>query len=192
MFTGYGEDSRFRAGIFLCFLLAGFLGVGLFSGCNGSANESQAAKENLPPLSTTFDSPEALAQAFLDALYRKDVEDLRKFGLNKEEFRLHVWPELPASQLEKNPLPFDYGWNDLNQKSINSLRRTYTTYGGRKLTFIRLEFEDEETPYDTFVVHRDARVVVRDEDRGETLRLDLFGSIMEKNGRFKLFSYVTD
>jgi hypothetical protein len=120
------------------------------------------------------------------------VEALKKLELRKEEFRLHVWPELPASRIEKNPLPFDYGWNDLHQKSTNCLRRTYAAYGGRKLTFLRIEFEDETTPYETFKVHRDARVVVRDEEKGETLRLDLFGSMMEKDGRFKLFSYVTD
>ncbi len=136
-------------------------------------------------------SPEALAQSFLDALYRKDVDGLKRLGLSEEEFRLHVWPELPVSQLDK-PIPFEYGWNDLNQKSMNSLRRTYTTYGGRKLTFIRLEFEDETTDYETFKVHRDGRVVVFDEERQREVRLNLFGSIMEKDGRFKLFSYVTD
>lgn len=181
----------FRVGGFLFLLLTTSFGAGPLLGCNGSADESIASR-NFTPLSTTFDTPEALAEAFLDALYRKDVGVLKKFGLSKEEFRLHVWPELPASRLEKNPLPFDYGWNDLHQKSTNSLRRTYATYGGRKLTFINLEFEDETTTYETFKVHRDARVVVRDEERGETLRLDLFGSMMEKDGRFKLFSYVTD
>jgi hypothetical protein len=186
------EDPRLRAGIFLCFLITSFVGVGLFSGCNAAVDETEAVKKNLPPLSATFDTPEALAKAFLDALYQKDVESLKTFGLSKEEFRLHVWPELPVSRLEKNPLPFDYGWNDLNQKSTNSLRRTYAAYGGRQLTFIRIEFEDETTPYETFEVHRDARVVVRDEESGKILRLDLFGSIMEKDGRFKLFSYVTD
>jgi hypothetical protein len=40
-------------------------------------------------------------------------------------------------------------------------------------------------------VYRDTRVRVRDET-GKELNLDLFGSILEKNGRFKLFSYVTD
>lgn len=95
------------------------------------------------------------------------------------------------SQLKK-PLPFDYGWNDLNQKSMNALGRTYAAYGGRKLTFLRLEFEGEITDYETFRVHRDARVVVLDDERQKEVRLDLFGSIMEKEGRFKLFSYVTD
>ena len=73
-----------------------------------------------------------------------------------------------------------------------ALGRTYAAYGGRKLAFLRLEFENEATDYETFKVHRDARVVVFDEEQNEEVRLDLFGSIMEKDGRFKLFSHVTD
>jgi hypothetical protein len=145
----------------------------------------------LPPLTGTYSSPEDLARDFLDALYRKDVEALKGFALNEDEFRLHVWPELPSSRPERG-VPLEYAWGDLNQKSTNSLRRTYDRYGGRKLTFIRLDFEDETTPYETFKVHRDARVVVLDEETGKEWRLDLFGSVMEKDGRFKLFSYVTD
>jgi hypothetical protein len=181
------EGSCFRAGVFLAFIAFLLGGGGVLWGCQ-SAEDTKPAP---PPLSYTFDSPEALTQAFLDALYLEDVDALKKFGLNEGEFRLHVWPELPVSQLDK-PLPFEYGWNDLHQKSMNSLRRTYATYGGKKLKFIRLEFEDETTDYETFKVLRDARVVVLDEERNEEMRLDLFGSIMEKRGRFKLFSYVTD
>ena len=50
---------------------------------------------------------------------------------------------------------------------------------------------DPSTPYLGNWVHRDARVVVRDSS-GQTHRLDLFGSILERGGEFKLFSYVTD
>ena len=107
-----------------------------------------------------------------------------------DEFRLHVWPELPSSRPERN-VPFEYAWGDLHQKSINSLRRTFHRFAGRSLTFLSIEFEDETTPYQTFKVHRDARVLVRDE-QGSELRLDLFGSILEKDDRFKLFSFVTD
>jgi hypothetical protein len=184
----FKEGPHLLAGAFV--FLLGVLVVLLAYRQSGEASPPEDERP-LPPLSYTFDSPESLAKEFLDALYRKDVDTLKTFALNKEEFRLHVWPELPVSQIKK-PLPFDYGWADLHQKSINSLKRTYVRYGGRELTFIRLEFEDETTQYETYAVHRDARVVVRDEETGREMRLDLFGSIMEKNGRFKLFSYVTD
>lgn len=184
------EGSCLRAGIFFVFLIILLSGGGVLWGCQ-VAEEEEAAFQVLPPLTYMFDSPEDLAQAFLEALHRKDADALKQFGLSEEEFRLHVWPELPVSRLKK-PLPFEYGWNDLHQKSMNSLRRTYATYGGKQLTFARIEFDDVTTDYETFKVHRDARVVVFDGDRMKEVRLDLFGSIMEKDGRFKLFSYVTD
>ena len=181
------KEFRFRVGVFCALFALLFGGGSVLWGCQSS----EEVKPAPPPLSYTFDSPEALAQAFLDALYLEDADALKQFGLSKDEFRLHVWPELPVSKLDK-PLPFEYGWNDLYQKSMNSLRRTFANYSGRKLTFISLEFEDETTDYETFKVHRDGRVVVFDEERQREVRLDLFGSIMEKDGRFKLFSYVTD
>ena len=160
------------------------LGVALFWSCR------EAEQESPPPVAGTYSSPDELARDFLDSLYRKDVESLKAFALSEDEFRLHVWPELPSSRPERG-VPFEYAWGDLNQKSTNSLRRTYDRYGGRKLTYIRIEFEDETT-YETFKVHRDARVVVRDEETAKELRLDLVRLILEKDGRFKLFSYVTD
>ena len=182
--------QELKKGVFVVFVALLISGGGVLSGCQ-SAADGKPPPRALPPLSNTFDSTEALARVFLDALYLKDVDALKQLGLSEEEFRLHVWPELPVSQLEK-PLPFEYGWNDLHQKSMNSLSRTYAAYGGRKLTFLRVEFEDETTDYETFKVHRDARVIVFDEERQKEVRLDLFGSIMEKDGRFKLFSHVTD
>jgi hypothetical protein len=185
------EDSCLRAGVFFVFVAFLLSGGGVLWGCQSADDATTRAERVLPPLSHTYDTPEALAKAFLDALQRQDVDALKQFGLSEDEFRHHVWPELPVAKLDK-PLPFEYGWGDLHQKSMNSLSRTYAAYGGRKLTFIRLEFEDETTDYETFKVHRDARVVVVDEERNEEMRLDLFGSVMEKDGRFKLFSYVTD
>jgi hypothetical protein len=40
-------------------------------------------------------------------------------------------------------------------------------------------------------VFRDARVLVRNEEGNEGY-LDLFGSVMEYQGQYKLFSFVTD
>lgn len=70
------------------------------------------------------------------------------------------------------------------------MRRTFHRYAGKALVFLGIEFDGETTLYETFAVHRDARVRVLDEKK--ELKLDLFGSILEKDGRFKLFSHLTD
>ena len=149
-----------------------------------------------------FDSSEALARAFLRALEEGDVETLRAFALSKEEFRHYVWPQLPSSRPE-NGVPFDYGWADLHQKSDNSLRRTYARYHGKHLGFLSIRFDDKTTDYGTFLVHRDARVKVRDEDgpralarpvrlrdgaAGEVQALQLRDRLRENRGRFASFA----
>ena len=45
--------------------------------------------------------------------------------------------------------------------------------------------------YRTYKVHRETVLDLLDEE-GEEVRLALFGSILEREGEFKLFSYVVD
>lgn len=144
-----------------------------------------------PSLAPTFDSPRALAEAILEGLASEDGATLETYALTKEQFRTYVWPELPASRPERG-VPFDYGWGDLKQKSHNALLHTYERYKGRRMTLLEIEFEDGVTDYGSFKVHRDARVKIRRESDGRVLWLDLYGSVMERDGKYKLFSYVTD
>jgi hypothetical protein len=178
------KASRFAGGLLV--LVALFLP----SACGtGSANEGNS--DLVDELSCTFDSPEALAKAFLEALRKEDLETLKAFALNKDEFQEIVWPQLPSSRPERG-VPFEYGWNDLREKSFYSLSKNFARYKGRPLDFRELVFHDETTDYGTYLVHRDARVKVYDEKKDREFWVDLFGSILEKDGRFKLFSYVTD
>jgi hypothetical protein len=144
-----------------------------------------------PTLSNTFDSPEALGAAVLEAFAKEDVETLKSLPLSQEEFRLHVWPMLPASRPERN-VPFDYGWGDLHQKSVNAIASNYARHKGRKLELLSIRFKDRETDYETFVVHRKSELRVKDTASGEEETLELFGSVMEWKRKYKIFSYVTD
>lgn len=174
------------------------MGLVVAISCGGTAisedtspKSDVAERENeAPSLEPTFDSPEALAQAFLSALVREDGATLSSLPLNEEQFRYYVWPQLPSSRPERN-VSFEFGWGDLHQKSHNALLHTFSKYKGVPLEFLEVRFEDGMTDYDTFVVHRDARVKVQRSD-GREVWLDLFGSVMERDGRFKLFSCVTD
>lgn len=144
----------------------------------------------LAPLRHTFPSPEALSRAVLTALAARDVDTLRALPLDETEFRNAVWPDLPASRPERN-VPFDYAWGDLRQKSDNARRRLAARHGGRRYELVKVLFAAETTRYRTYEVHRETVLDLRDEE-GEEVRLALFGSILEREGRFKLFSYVVD
>jgi hypothetical protein len=181
--------SRFTRGP----LFAGLACLAFAVGCGASARSDEADPTGTGDevsLEPTFDSPEALARAFLRALEREDGAALNTFALTEEQFRHYVWPQLPSSRPERN-VSFEFGWGDLHQKSHNALLHTFSKYKGFPFEFLEIRFEDGVTDYETYLVHRDAQVKVRRSD-GAEVWLDLFGSVMEHNGRYKLFSYVTD
>jgi hypothetical protein len=167
-----------------------FLCLVALAGCGAGPSASEGANLG-PPLSDLFDSPEALARAVLEAFAKEDVETLKALPLTKEEFQTHVWPKLPASRPERN-VPFEYGWTDLYQKSVSSIASNFKRYKGRKLELLSITFKGETTDYGLFVVRRKSMLRVKDRDTGEELSLALFGSVMEWNGKYKIFSYVTD
>ena len=59
---------------------------------------SLAACDRRPPLAPAFASAEALAEAVLDRYRAGDEAGLRALALTEQEFRQHVWPELPAAR----------------------------------------------------------------------------------------------
>ena len=131
-----------------------------------------------PPLDNSRDSPEALASAVLDAL-----------ALDEQEFRDHVWPALPAARPERN-LPFSYVWGDLHGKSNSGLATTLTDRGGQRYEVSRVSFA-EATDYEGYRVHRDATFHVRNAGGTES-EIRVCGSMIEKDGAWKVFSYVVD
>lgn len=163
----------------------GVLGVGCWvltclflPGCGGTTR----------PLSNAYPSPETLSVAFLEALARRDADALRALALSEDEFHEHVWPELPAARPERN-LPFSYVWGDLRQKSEQALAQTIARHGGRRYTLVAARFAGDATRYPSFVVHRETVLHVRDE-AGATAELRLFGSNLEKDRTWKIFSLV--
>ena len=149
-----------------------------------------ASCDSRTPLANTAPSPEALGRRVLAALERKDLAELRASALSELEFREHVWPELPASRPERN-LPFSDVWGDLHQKSEGSLASTLAEHGGRRLELVSIRALGKTTQYKTFVVHRQTELTVRDEG-GQERQLRLFGSMIGKDGAFKVFSFVAD
>ena len=143
-----------------------------------------------PQLAQTFDSAEAAARAVLEALAARDIGTLAHLAVTEHEFREIIWPELPSSRPEIN-LPVAYAWGTLAQNSQGSLASTLAAHGGRRYTLVTLRVTGRSTRYDTFTVHRDVALDVTD-DAGVRRQVRVFGSLLERNGRWKVFSFVTD
>jgi hypothetical protein len=141
-------------------------------------------------LGNAHPSSQALAAAVLDAIARRDVTALRGLALNEQEFREHVWPELPASRPERN-LPFSYVWGDLHQKSELALAQILAKHGGRRYVLVSVRFAGDTSRYPSYTVYRETVLKVRD-DAGTEADLRVLGSSLEKDDAWKVFSYVVD
>ena len=142
------------------------------------------------PLPNAYDSPEALSRVVLAAIEGRDTDTLRALALSKEEFTKHVWPDLPAARPERNLNP-SFVWGDLHQKSNITLRSILAAHAGKKYELIRVEFLGETTSYESYRVHRETELTVKQAD-GTERKVRVFGSVLEKGGRYKVFSYVVD
>lgn len=140
------------------------------------------------PLADTHDSPTAVAQAVIEAVTAGNRAALVSLALSEQEFREHIWPQLPAARPERN-LPFSYVWGDLHQKSGASMATTLAKYRGQRLSLVEVRHGDV-TRYQSYTVHRDSVFVVRTA-AGATEDVRLCGSMVEQGGRWKVFSYVT-
>jgi hypothetical protein len=133
---------------------------------------------------------EQAAQAVADALRDRDARRLQDLALSADEFRTIVWPELPASRPEMG-MPVDYAWSDLQQKSAGELAQTMARFGGQSLMVERVEFAGQSTPHGMFQVHRDSVVWVRDA-AGRRHETRLFGSMVQSDAGWKVYSYIVD
>lgn len=141
-------------------------------------------------LSSTFPTPERLAQAVLDGFRERDRSRLASMMLSEAEFREAIWPELPASRSGRN-LPSDYAWGQLKQRSDGALASLFARHAGQRYDLVRIEFTGETTEYGAFTVRRHSLMTVRDASGAEQ-QLRLFGSAVTQGGQWKLFSYVVD
>jgi hypothetical protein len=149
-------------------------------GCTAAARE--------PRFRETFETPAALARGFLHALEVKDVDRLGTLPLSEREFVDEVFPEMPAA----GKIPAGFAWQDLRQKSRNELGGILAYHGGKAYDLVGVGFDGGATAYETFVVHRKPRLHVRERGTGVEKQLALFGSVLEHEGRYKLFSYVVN
>lgn len=148
-----------------------------------------ACKPAPPSLQNTYPSSSDLAQALIRSLERNDRSRLEQMALDEREFRDHVWPQLPAARPERN-LPFSYVWGDLRQKSASALSETLAAHRGKRYELLGVDFKSE-TSHGTYRVYRDSTLRVRDSG-GKELSLEVFGSMIEIDGAWKIFSYVVD
>lgn len=141
-------------------------------------------------LAHTSASDDDLARAVLAAVERRQVDELQRLAVTKEEFEGVVWPALPASRPEVG-MPSGYVWQDTSAKSRAYLGRTLQEFGGQRFELVRVEFKGTTTEHGHYSISRKTHLVVRDAT-GRDSTIQLFGSVIRQNGRSKVYSYIVD
>lgn len=155
-----------------------------------SAAASVTACAPAPTLKNTRETPRAVAEAVVSALDRKDADALMSLSVDQDEFRVLVWPKLPAARPERN-LTWQYVWQDLSTKSRYHVQARLSAWPATAARVVDVKFGGPVEDHGTYRIHRETLVDLRAPD-GKTTTQRLFGSMIEQDGRFKVFSYVVD
>jgi hypothetical protein len=147
---------------------------------------SMTAKPGLEPAFATVDE---LVAATVTALEAKDLDRLRQLAVTREEFRDLVWPGLDASRPERN-LTWEFVWSQHEMRHERGLRRALDQFGGQHLEVRAIRFEGV-TEHGTYRLHRSSTLEVVGPD-GSVRTVRVFASVIEAEGRYKIYSFITD
>lgn len=127
-----------------------------------------------------------LGRAACWAMRHGAPDTLLRVSVNEAEFRGILWREFPQSRPVTGLTAAD-GWATLGPRLVGGARSLAQDHAGRRLEFVRWERRDTVAVYRNFRLHNGLLLVVRNE-RGAEERLDTIRSIVERDGRFKIYS----
>ena len=139
-------------------------------------------------LTNASSSIDELCKEVLEKVAQKDIKSLEAMALTEYEFKRYYWPHSEWSRPEVR-MPFEFYWGLLHQRSSGALRGTLAKYGEKKFELISVHFAKETMEYQDVKIYPDARLTVRDEE-GREREIEMFDSIIELNGDYKIFSYI--
>ena len=134
-------------------------------------------------------SREALTRRYLAAVARFDTGALRGMHITRAEY---AYLYFPSSKMMKPPyeLPPDAAWLLHTAESNKGIASVMRRFGGQRFELESVRCPGEPLREGANVVWRDCVVRYRGEGAGVHER-PLFAAIIEREGRFKFFSYAT-
>jgi hypothetical protein len=135
-------------------------------------------------------SAERLAREFLRAVSSNDSASIRRLVVNRAEF---AWLYYPHTRFTKPPYELDPDllWLQLNESSEKGIVRALRRYAGSSLRFEALVCPDSGAIEGPNRVRIGCQVRFANADSAaRTMRF--FGSLLERDGRWKIISYAND
>lgn len=149
----------------------------------------QAGLPRHDTLSGAFSTREALARRYLEAVAISDTNALRAMHITRAEY---AYLYFPSSKMMKPPyeLPPDVAWLLLTSESNKGIATVMRRFGGQRLDFVSVRCPGKPLRESPNIVWRDCMVRFRGEG-GSIQERPLFAAIVERERRFKFFSYAT-
>ncbi len=149
----------------------------------------QAGLERPRQLSPAASSPEELTRRYLAAVAQSDTAVLRDLHISRAEYAFLYFP---SSQMMRPPyeLPPEVAWLLLSAESGKGVSAILRRFGGQRLELRRVACPGQPLREGANIVWRDCVVRYRDSGGAEGDQ-PLFAAIIEREGRFKFFSYAT-
>ncbi len=149
-------------------------------------------KADLPPvhaLAGGAPSREALIARFVEALKHQDTTAVRALVLDRAEFAYLYYPSSVHSAPPRALAP-SLAWFLIQQQSEKGITRSFRRLGGLSLQADSLACAEGPHQEGQSSLWSNCTVALRLDAKGSAERHRLFGSIIERDGRFKFVSYA--
>lgn len=146
---------------------------------------------NPAPLTGGKSSIEELVEAGLKGLKEKDTVTLLALMVTPEEYSTIIYPELGkywSGARDRRETIAEWLRTNHFGSAEKGLRRSLRDFGGASFKLQNVTFQDSTQNYPSFTIHQQMLVSVADQDNKQR-ELKIFGSVVEKDGVFKLLSW---
>jgi hypothetical protein len=155
------------------------------------AEQLRRFRESIPAADSLrhgADSRDELIRRFLQAVAAKDSATLNQLVIDRAEFAYLYYP---TAAISKPPYeaPPQLLWGQILTASDEGISRLLTRVGGRRLSLDAVECGQPTTMEDRNTLHEKCELVVRI-GTATPSRERWFGTIIERDGRFKFIGYT--
>jgi len=142
------------------------------------------------PLEHAYVSPEALAEAAIEAVADQADSVLAALLIRESEYRDLLWPEMPDGEYT----PFDFIWSQTLPPSRSARRNILREFEGVPLELVSVDLgpENKIERYASFTLYQDARMTVRRTDTGDEGIFPLMDALVEMGGGWKFMNFRDD
>ncbi|MEO8575423.1 MAG: hypothetical protein ABI556_01925 [Gemmatimonadales bacterium] len=135
-------------------------------------------------------SREQLVRQFIDAVATADTMKLRQMVVTPREFSDLIYPESPNVRPPYLQPP-GLVWSEIESSGATGLTRLMRRVGGQKLRYLGHDCVGDAERYGLSRIWKGCTVRVQSTD-ARIVTGRLFGSIVERDHRFKFLSYAND